>query len=63
MFRAVFKPETVVGIIATPPRDYDARRWWDSSAGFRAVTGEALAYAYARVVFSPPDPQPIRVSP
>jgi hypothetical protein len=42
-----------VGVIPTEPNDYDPARWWRSSAGFRTVTGEVVAYLYARLVFSP----------
>jgi uncharacterized SAM-binding protein YcdF (DUF218 family) len=42
-----------VGILAAPVTDYDPRRWWQSSAGFRNVTGEIIAYAYARLLFHP----------
>jgi uncharacterized SAM-binding protein YcdF (DUF218 family) len=62
LFGEVFEPETAVGIIAIPPRDYDARRWWGSSGGFRAVIGESLAYFYARFIFSPPE-TPVKASP
>ena len=43
-----------VGIIAIPSRDFDPAHWWRSSQGVRAVLDEALAYAYARLLFSPP---------
>ena len=42
-----------VGVIPTEPNDYDPARWWRSSAGFRTVTGEAIAYLYARFLFKP----------
>ena len=42
-----------VGIIAIPSRDFDPAHWWRSSQGVRAVLDEALAYAYARLLFSP----------
>lgn len=42
-----------VGITAIEGRDYDPRQWWKSSDGFREVTGEVIAYAYARLVFRP----------
>jgi len=42
-----------IGIIALPPSDYDASRWWTSSVGVRTVIGEAIAWAYAAFFFSP----------
>ena len=44
-----------VGVIGIPANDYDERHWWHSSAGVRITIGEALAYAYARLLFYPPD--------
>jgi hypothetical protein len=35
--------------------DYDERHWWHSSQGVRVTIGEAIAYAYARLLFYPPE--------
>lgn len=43
-----------IGVTSIPPKDYDPRHWWRSSAGVRAVIDEALAYSYARFLFYPP---------
>ncbi len=51
MFQKAFGDGVAIGIVASPEREFDPRRWWTSSLGFRAVTGEAIAYAYARFVF------------
>lgn len=48
LYQRACNPEIQVGIIAQPPVDYDARFWWKSSEGFREVTGEAIAYFYAK---------------
>ncbi len=50
IFKAVLNPDIKVGIIAAEPEDYNPQEWWKSSAGFRAVTGEIMAYIYARFV-------------
>jgi hypothetical protein len=42
-----------VGVIGATPLEYDPHRWWRSSAGFREVTGEAIAWLYARLLFWP----------
>ena len=55
LFEKAFGQTATVGIIAAPPIDYDARTWWKCSAGVRNVTGEIIAYAYARLLFHPPD--------
>lgn len=46
-----------VGVIAVAPEDYEPKRWWRSSNGFRNVTDELIAYFYARLFFWPPQPQ------
>jgi len=51
LFQKAFGPATRVGIIAMPHSDFDPAQWWRSSQGFRIVTGEIIAYAYARLVF------------
>jgi hypothetical protein len=47
-----------VGITAIPSRDFDPAHWWTSSEGVRSVIDEAIAYAYARVLFHPPRETP-----
>lgn len=49
-FKQVLNPEVQVGIIAAENQDYNPQEWWKSSAGFRIVTGEIIAYIYARFV-------------
>lgn len=41
------------GIIAARDERYDERAWWKSSSGFRTVTGEIIAYLYAKLFFYP----------
>jgi hypothetical protein len=53
LFQKAFGEEAELGVISAAPLEYDPRRWWRSSAGFREVTGEALAWLYARLLFSP----------
>ena len=53
LFEKIFSPVNV-GIIAITPIDYDTSRWWSSSVGVRSVISEAVAYLYARFIFSPP---------
>ena len=53
LFEKAF-PSVDVGIISIRPNSYDTSRWWSSSAGVRAVISEAIAYLYARFIFSPP---------
>jgi len=53
LFEKALGKGVTVGVMAIPSRDYDAARWWRSSQGFRTVTSEAIAYAYARLFFRP----------
>jgi DUF218 domain len=53
MFEKALGKGVTVGVIAIPPDDYDERHWWHSSQGVRNIIGEALAYAYARLLFYP----------
>ncbi len=46
--------EVVVGVTSFPSRQYDPQHWWRYSAGFRNVVDEAVAYLYARLLFSAP---------
>jgi len=57
LFHKAFGKGVSIGIIATPPADYDQKNWCRSSQGFRDVTGELIAYAYARLVFRQPKEQ------
>jgi hypothetical protein len=55
LYGKAFGADTRIGIIAVPDRNYDARRWWASSAGVRDVIDETVAYLYARLLFRPPN--------
>lgn len=54
LYDAAFAGVADVGIMAIEDRGYDGRRWWASSQGFRTVTGELIAYGYARLLFRAP---------
>jgi uncharacterized SAM-binding protein YcdF (DUF218 family) len=58
MFQKAFGKETSVGVIAIAPFDYNEADWWRSSQGFRGVTGEFLAYGYAKILFHPSNEHP-----
>jgi len=51
LFRKVFNGEAEIGVLAIEDEAYDPARWWQSSAGVRAVLDELIAYGYARVFF------------
>ena len=53
LFQKVFNDEIKVGIISIANRDYDPKRWWTSSYGFRTVIQESIAWVYARFLFRP----------
>jgi hypothetical protein len=51
LYEKAFGPDTQIGIIAAQEESYDPKRWWTSSAGFRFVVDESIAYIYARLLF------------
>jgi uncharacterized SAM-binding protein YcdF (DUF218 family) len=53
LFEKALGKGVTVGVIALAANDYDERHWWQSSPGVRITIGEALAYAYARLLFYP----------
>ena len=53
LFQEAFGDKVKVGVIAVQNPDYDPKRWWGSSDGFRDVVSEAIAYLYARFLFHP----------
>ena len=55
LFEKALGKGVTVGVTAIPSRDFDPAHWWNSSYGVRAIIGEALAYAYARLLFYPPE--------
>jgi hypothetical protein len=54
LYKAAFAGVADVGVIAVDDRAFEGRRWWTSSPGFRSVTGELIAYGYARLLFRAP---------
>lgn len=52
LFEKAFGNGTRVGITAIEDRNYDPNHWWRSSQGVRLVVDEAIAYCYARLLFS-----------
>jgi uncharacterized SAM-binding protein YcdF (DUF218 family) len=55
LFQKALGHDVVVGVIAVPNPDYDAKRWWRYSEGVKDVFAESAAYIYARLFFDPPD--------
>ena len=49
IFRGVLPDTFELGACAVPSRDYDPKRWWACSEGFRTVISEGIAYVYARL--------------
>jgi hypothetical protein len=47
LFARVLAPGCRVGAISVAPNDAEMDAWWTTSAGFRAVTSEAVALLYA----------------
>ena len=47
LFNLAFKNKVSIGIIPAKPYYYDPQSWWSSSAGFRSIFNELIAYPYA----------------
>jgi hypothetical protein len=54
LFEKAFGKGVTIGVTAIPCPDFDLGHWWNCSEGVRTVMSEALAYAYARLLFHPP---------
>ena len=52
LFEKVFGSDVKVGVIALRDRSYESSRWWRSSEGIREIPFQAIAYLYARFIFS-----------
>jgi len=55
MYEKALGKGVAVGVVAIPANDYDDRHWWRSSQGVRTVLDETIAYAYAKLLFHPPE--------
>lgn len=53
LFQEAFGDTLLVGIIAAPNPDYDAKHWWRHSEGVREIVGEGIAYVYAMFFWLP----------
>ena len=51
LYRKALGKGVQVGVIAVQDRNYDPKHWWRSSAGFRSVVDESIAYLYATLFF------------
>ncbi len=57
LFKTALDGVAQVGVIAVSPYNYDPDYWYDSSAGFRSVIGEIIAYIYVKLIFTPEFPK------
>lgn len=53
LYRLALGDGRPIGVISGSDRRYDEQGWWRSSSGFRTVTGEVLAFGYAKFLFQP----------
>jgi hypothetical protein len=51
LYRKALGKGVYVGVTALQDRNYDPKHWWRSSAGFRNVVDESVAYLYAILFF------------
>jgi len=56
MYALAFGEGVEVGILTAQPADYDVESWWRTSAGAKAVVGEAISWLWDALFFHPPAP-------
>ncbi len=56
VYRMAFGPTVEIGTLAARPAEYDPERWWQTSAGAKAVVGETIALIWTTCCFKPPAP-------
>lgn len=56
LYRMAFGPTVEIGILAARPAEYDPERWWQTSAGAKAVLSESIGLIWTRCCFNPPTP-------
>jgi hypothetical protein len=54
LFRLAFGNTADVGIVALKDPTYDPKHWWRTSEGVREVSGEIIAFVYAKFFFVGP---------
>jgi hypothetical protein len=50
LFQQALAPEVNVGVIVLEPPNYIPRKWWESSAGVKAIISETISYVYACLI-------------
>ena len=53
VYRMAFGEAVEVGVLTARPTEYDAQRWWTSSAGAKTTLGETLGLAWTKCCFWP----------
>ncbi len=56
LYRMALGDTVEVGVLAADPADFDADRWWTSSAGTKSALGETLSLAWTKCCFWPAAP-------
>lgn len=51
LYKKVFTEKHAVGILSATPVKYDAKTWWKTSNGVRAVIDETIAFMYGFLFF------------
>lgn len=54
LFALAFGSGVRIGVLSATPSEYDASRWWRSSAGAKSVIGEAIGLAWVSCCFFRP---------
>lgn len=50
IFKEALAPKINVGVIVIEPPHYNPQKWWESSAGVKAIISETISYVYVCLV-------------
>ena len=53
LYNAAFDSKVIIGVYADNNKDFKNDKWWTTSQGVRTVTGNFIAYIYAKFFFYP----------
>lgn len=56
LYQMALGPRTRIGVLSARPTQYEEERWWQSSAGVKAVLGETISVIWTACCFHPPLP-------
>lgn len=53
LYELAFGSDVAIGVVAAPPEEYDAARWWTSSEGAKSILAETIGWSWTLCCFDP----------